>query len=423
VTITRKLPAASALAIGVLVLAGCSPFAGLADSDTVTLLTLDGGDDNLALEEIVAAYEEQSDGVDIAITYVPEDTYATKLQTSLLADAPDIAAPYGAETMFEFEPLNDVVFADNGLNIGDYNAVLESFCGIDGQLYCLGTTVGNMGIFYNKAMFDAAGVDYPSTTEAMTFQEFASISAQLTQPGDEATKVWGGGGDTLQAYIDPAHFLDDTGRTVDVLNDGYIGAIETLAGMVTDGSAPTAGETLSVGADQGLQALFLDGRIAMFIGDNYALDAIEETDIDFGLTPVPVVEGDEPWVPVWTNTFGIPVNATHKEEAIDFLTFLATEGQDIQAQYGQMPLLTSVAETWANTDGRMQLVEVSKLARTSVFNPNQWAWNAPLMDAFTLAMDGEPVRPLLEDAQPKAQQANEKTWETFDLAREAAGAE
>jgi hypothetical protein len=88
-----------------------------------------------------------------------------------------------------------------------------------------------------------------------------------------------------------------------------------------------------------------------------------------------------------------------------------------------MPLLTSVAETWANTDGRRQLVEVSKLARPSVFNPNQWAWNAPLMDAFTLAMDGEPVRPLLEDAQPKAQQANEKTWETFDLAREAAGAE
>jgi multiple sugar transport system substrate-binding protein len=402
VTITKKLPAASALAIGVLVLTGCSPFAGLGDSDAVTLLTLDGGEDNLALEEIVAAYEEQSDGVDIVITYVPEDTYATKLQTSLLADAPDIAAPYGAETMFEFEPLNEVVFADNGLNIGDYNAVLESFCAIDGQLYCLGTTVGNMGIFYNKAMFDAAGVAYPSTTEAMTFQEFASISAQLTQPGDEATKVWGGGGDTL---------------------DGYIGAIETLAGMVVDGSAPTAGETLSVGADQGLQALFLDSRIAMFIGDNYALDAIEETDIDFGLTPVPVVEGDAPWVPVWTNTFGIPANATHKEEAIDFLTFLATEGQEIQAGYGQMPLLTSVAETWANTDGRRQLVEVSKLARPSVFNPNQWAWNAPLMDAFVLAMDGEPVRPLLEDAQPKAQQANDKTWETFDLAKEAAGAE
>jgi multiple sugar transport system substrate-binding protein len=416
------LPAASAIAIGVLVLTGCSPFAGLADSDTVTLLTIDGGDDNLALEEIVAAFEEQSDGVDIAITYVPEDTYATKLQTSLLADAPDIAAPYGAETMFEFEPLNDLVFADNGLNVGDYNAVLESFCGIDGQLYCLGTTVGNMGIFYNKAMFDAAGVAYPATTEAMSFQEFAAIAAQLTQPGDEDSHVWGGGGDTLQAYIDPAHFLDETGRTVDVLNDGYIGAVETLAGMVADGSAPTAGQTLSVGGGSGLQALFLDGRIAMFIGDNYALDAIEETDIDFGLAPVPVVEGDEPWVPVWTNTFGIPTTATHKQEAVDFLTFVATEGQEIQAKYGQIPLLTSVAESWANTDGRTQLVEVSKLARTSVFNPNQWAWNAPLMDAFDRAMGGEPVRPLLEDAQPKAQQSNDKTWETFDLAAQAAAA-
>ena len=158
---TRKLPAAAAATVGVLLLAACSPFGGLTDSGNLSLLTLDGGEDNLALEEIVAAFEEQSDGVKIDITYVPEDTYATKLQTSLLADAPDIAAPYGAETMFSFDPLDEVVFEANGLNISDYNAVLESFCGLEGKLYCIGTTVGNMGLFYNKALFDAAGIAYP----------------------------------------------------------------------------------------------------------------------------------------------------------------------------------------------------------------------------------------------------------------------
>jgi multiple sugar transport system substrate-binding protein len=423
--LTRKLPAVAAASVGVLLLAACSPFGGLADSGNLSLLTLDGGEDNLALEEIVDAFEKQSDGVKIDITYVPEDTYATKLQTSLLADAPDIAAPYGAETMFSFDPLDEVVFEANGLNIGDYNGVLESFCGLEGKLYCIGTTVGNMGMFYNKALFDAAGIAYPSTSEALSFDEFASIAAQLTQPGDDDTYVWGGGTDGIQAFIDPAHYLDDTGRTVDVLNDGYVGAIETMAEMVADGTSPSAGQTLAVGGSEGglgLQGLFLEGRIAMFVGDNYAVDAIEATDIDYGLAPVPVVEGDEPWVPVWTNTFGIPASSTNKEAAAEFLTFVATEGQTIQAKYGQMPLLTSVAETWANTDGRKQLVEVSKLARTGVFNPNQWAWNAPLVDAFTLAMDGQPVRPLLEDAQPKAQQGNDKTWETFDQASEAAAA-
>jgi multiple sugar transport system substrate-binding protein len=423
VTPTRKIAVVAAVAVGLLALSGCSPFGSSTDAGAITLLTLDGGDDNLALEEIVAAFEEQNDGVDIEITYVPEDTYATKLQTALLADAPDIAAPYGADTMFAFEPINDLVFEANGLNIGDYNAVLESFCGIDGQLYCVGTTVGNMGLFYNKAMFDAAGLDYPTSSDAMSFDDFASLAAQLTIPGDDSSYIWGGGGDIVQSYIDPAHYLDETGRTVDVLNDGYVGTIETLAGMVASGTFPSSGQTLSVGGSDdgiGYQTMFTDGRLAMFIGDNYAVDAIEAAGVEYGLAPVPVVAGDEPWVPVWTNTFGVPANATHKDVAIDFLTFMATEGQTIQANYGQMPLLTSVAEEWANTEGRQQLVEVSKLARTGIFNPNQWAWNAPLIDAYKLALQGQPVLPLLEDAQPKAQQANDTTWESFDQAAAAA---
>ncbi|MEO8262419.1 MAG: extracellular solute-binding protein [Pseudolysinimonas sp.] len=423
-THTRKIVAAAVLSAGLLVLTGCSPFGSSTGSDTITLLTLDGGDDNLALEDIVAAYEEQNDGVHIEITYVPEDTYPTKLQTALLADAPDIAAPYGADTMLSFEPLDEVVFAANGLKLSDYNAVEESFCGLNGTTYCIGTTVGNMGLFYNKAMFDAAGLDYPSTSEAMSFEDFAALGEQLTIADDDADYVWGGGGDIVQAYMDPAYYLDDTGRTVDVLNDGYVGAIESLAGMVADGSFPSAGQTLSVGGSEdgfGYQTMFTDKKLAMFIGDNYAVDAIEGTDIDYGIAPVPVVAGDDAWVPVWTNSFGIPLTAKHKDVAADFLRFMATDGQTIQAKYGQMPLLTSVAETWADTDGRKQLVEVSKLARTGVFNPNQWAWNAPLIDAYKAALRGEPVLPLLEDAQPKAQQANDTTWDTFDQAVAAAG--
>jgi multiple sugar transport system substrate-binding protein len=419
----RKLPLLAALGIGVLATSACSPLGGSGNDGDITLLTLDGGEDNLALEEIVDAFEAQNDGVHIEITYVPEDTYPTKLQTALLADAPDIAAPYGADTMLSFEPIDDLVFGANGLNPADYNSVLESFCGLGGKLYCLGTTVGNMGLFYNKAMFDAAGLPYPVSSEAMSFDDFAELAAQLTVDGPDSEKVWGGGADIIQAYLDPVHYLDETGRTVDVLNEGYLGTVETLAGMVQAGTFPSSGQTLSVGGSDdglGLQTMFLEGKLAMFVGDNYAVDAIEATEIPYGLAPVPVVEGDEAWVPVWTNTFGIPLGSAHKDIAADFLAFMATEGQTIQAQYGQMPLLTSVAETWANTEGRQQLVEVSKLAHPGIFNPNIWAWNAPLIDAYKAALRGEPILPLHEDAQPKAQQANDTTWETFDQAVAAA---
>jgi len=420
---TRPIVIAATISTCLLVLTGCSPFGSATGADTLTVLTIDGGDDNLALEDIASAFEAQNDGVTVEITYVPEDTYPTKLSTALLADAPDVATPYGADTAFSFEPLDDTVFAANDLDPGDYNAALPAFCEVGGKLRCLGTTVGNMVLFYNKAMFDAAGLDYPSTSEAMSFDDFASIGAQLTVAGDDSQHVWGGGGDIVQAYLDPAYYLDDTGRTVDVLNDGYVGTLETLAGMVADGSSPSSGQTLSVGGSDdafGLQTLFIDGKLAMFIGDNYSLDAIEATDLDFGLAPTPIVAGGDPWIPVWTNAYGIPQTAKHKELAAEFLAFVATEGQTIQANYGQMPLLSSVAEEWANTEGRTQLVEVSRLARTGIFNPNQWAWNAPLIDAYKLALQGEDVTALLEEAQPKAQQANDTTWETFDQAAAAA---
>jgi len=421
---TRRIVVAAVISAGVLALTACSPFSSSPDSGTLTLLTIDGGDDNLALEEIVAAYEEQNDGVKVEITYVPEDTYATKLQTTLLADAPDIAAPYGSDTYFSFLQLDDVVFGANGLDVDDYNSVLKSFCGIDDHLYCLGTTVGNMGLFYDKAKFDAAGLEYPSSTEAMTFDEFAALADQLTVRADGDAYVWGGGGDIVQAYIDPAYYLDDTGRTVDVLNDGYVGTVETLAGMVASGTAPSAGQTLSIGGSDegsfGVQTMFVQGRLAMFVGDNYAVDALEEAGIDYGIAPPPVVAGGDAWVPTWTNALSIPSASKHPDAAADFLAFVATEGQEIQAGYGQMPLLTSVAETWANTEGRKELVAVSKLARVGIFNPNQWAWNAPLIDAYKLALQGDAVRPLLEEAEPKAQQANDTTWESFDQAAAAA---
>lgn len=421
--VTRSLALVSLAAV-TCALAACSPIGSGASSGTLTLLTIDGGEDNLALEDIVAAYEEQNDGVDIEVTYVPEDTYATKLQTSLLAEAPDLAAPYGADTYFSFLPLNDLVFADNGLSPDDYNATLESTCGIDGQIYCLGTTVGNMALFYDKAKFDAAGIAYPSSTEAMSFDDFAALAQQLTVPGSDADYVWGGGGDILQAYLDPQYYLDETGRTVDVLNDGYVGTIETLAGMVADGTSPGSGQVLAIGGSDegsfGVQTMFIQGRLAMFIGDNFAVDALEAAGVDYGIAPPPIVAGGEAWVPTWTNGLGIPARSANADAAADFLAFFATEGQTIQAQYGQMPMLTSVAETWANTEGRKQLVDVSKLARVGIFNPNQWAWNAPLIDAYKLALQGEPVLPLLEDAQPKAQQANDTTWESFDQAAAAA---
>ena len=122
----RRVAVGASLAILAVVATGCSPFGGGGGDDgdvELTLLAWDGGEDNKALEDIIAGFEAANPGVKIKPTYVPEDTYATKLQTALVADAPDIAYAYGWDLMFGFKPLNET-FEANDIDVEEYSDVV-----------------------------------------------------------------------------------------------------------------------------------------------------------------------------------------------------------------------------------------------------------------------------------------------------------
>lgn len=422
-----RFSAVAGLAAVAVIAAGCSPFAaggGSSDGEVeLTLVTLDGGDDNKALEDIIAGFEAANPGVTVSATFVPEDTYATKLKTMLLAEPPDIASPYGWDQTLTFEPLNDIVIDEYGIDLDDYSSVIRTTCEWDGTVFCLGTTVGSMVTFYNKDMFDEKGVAYPNATTPMTFPEMADLAAQLTTPGATPEEtVYGAEMALLLAYIDPANVMDDTGRIVGVTQPDFSDTVQILSDMVADGVSPSAGVLDALGG--GLSSsLFVDGRVAMMITDNFAIDLLEQEGMNYGIAPTPVVPGNDPWIVSWTNGFGIPRGAEHREEAAAFMAYLAQEGQEIQARFGIMPTEIATAEEWATTPERQQLFEVNSLIRTSVFNPNQWAWNGPIIDAVAEAYLGGPVEQLLADAEPKAQQANDTTWEQFDQVLAASGLE
>jgi len=423
----RTLYAATAGAAAVaLAVVGCSPSevkdGGGTEASPVelTLSTFDGGDDNKALEDIIAAFEAANPGITVTPTFIPEDSYTTKLQTSLLAEPPDIASPYNWDLMFEFTPLNDLVLDAHGVSLDDLNGVVQISCAWEGELYCIGTNVGSVVMFYNKAIFDEKGVDYPDTTKPLTFDEMADLAAQVTTTGDSSKDhVYGASMGSLPAYIDPANVLDETGRVVEITKPDFAGTLQTLQDMIQAGTAPSGGQLDSLGGSP--ESLFLDGKTAMVISDSYTVDLIEAAGLDYGIAPTPIVEGSQPWIVAWTNAMGIPRGAPHPEEAALFMAFLATKGQDIQANYGIMPAGNAAAEAWADTPERQQLVEVNSLVRESVFDPNQWAWNGPMIDAVTAAENGNPVMPALEDAEPKAQQGLDTTWDQFDRTLKAAG--
>jgi multiple sugar transport system substrate-binding protein len=362
--------------------------------------------------------------ITLEVTAVPEDLYVSKFETAQLAgDSPDVATLYSKSQMFYFEPLNDAVYANHGLDLAEYNAALVSSCGYESEVYCVGTTLGAVVMLYNKEMFDAAGLDYPSASTPMSWEQFAETAGKLTVPSDDITSyVFGGGADAPMFYSDLATFLSDDGRTVEATKPGFVSSFETLAGMVSAGDMPSADQsTAATGGGGGIQSMFVEGQLAMVVGDNYMMEQLESAGIDYGIAPVPVEQGTEPWTTVWTDAWGIPTGAAHPAEAATFLAFLANEAQAIQGERGFMPLRTSDAEAWADSEARSQLVEASKLARVGIFHPDIFSWTPPLMDAYTAVLRGDPALATLEEAEPKAQEGNDRTWELWDATVMQAG--
>lgn len=409
-------------ASGLLLVSACSsPLAGSGngsdESEGGGTLTVTGFDDVdiTVLNRVGDDFEAEHPGWTVEVTQIPQDNYVTKLQLAVQAgEPPDIAYVYAIGEIANFQPLTELLYANHDLDPADFNeATLKYSCGWEDELYCIGGYSGAVALFYNKAHFDAAGIDYPSATEPMTFEEYADLSAQLTHAADDGTTVWGGNAEEPTYYVDPGILLDDEGKVLELTSPSYVETWTHLTDMVLDGDAPSEGDLSASSAKD----VFAQGAMSMLISDNFAIDMIEANGIDWGVAPVPVEPGQEAWVNVWTNAYGVPQGAAHPEEAADFLALLATNGQEYSAEEGLMPLnLDAAAELFGSaSEERQQFVEVSALARTGTFTPNLYNWLDPIKDAWTATtMNGEDVESALAQAQSRAQQGLDTTWDIWN---------
>lgn len=95
-------------------------------------------------------------------------------------------------------PLTPVIEADASFDLKNLNANSVKSCTDDGTLYVMPRDYNQVVMYYNVDMFDAAGVSYPSSTEAMTQDEFVEMLGALKT----GLKASGGKNSYGQAYKD-----------------------------------------------------------------------------------------------------------------------------------------------------------------------------------------------------------------------------
>jgi multiple sugar transport system substrate-binding protein len=180
-------------ALAALLLAFGLAWTGAALAQTIEYFSFTTGADQIdALEHLIETFEAENPGIEIQYNTADFGSYFTKLQTDFAAgNAPDV---------FELNYENFVTFASRGTllpldehlaassNISDgtfYPAALQAFSS-DGVQYGLPITFSTVLLYYNKDMFDAAGVSYPDAS--WTWDDVIAAAERLT---DADRRVWG----------------------------------------------------------------------------------------------------------------------------------------------------------------------------------------------------------------------------------------
>lgn len=168
-----------------LALAGCSAPAedGVVTISYTNFISNDGNEGNL--QTIVDAFEAENPDIKVEVTTLPYGDYGTALQTDLAAGT--------VSDVFDIEYANYAQYQANGvlapLEVAAPDAyrasVLEAYQ-TDGTQYALPSSFSNVVLYFNKELFDAAGVGYP--TSDWTWADERAAAEAIT---DQAAGIWG----------------------------------------------------------------------------------------------------------------------------------------------------------------------------------------------------------------------------------------
>jgi multiple sugar transport system substrate-binding protein len=277
-------------------------------------------------------FHEQNPGIRVRWENTPWTEYWTKLQTEAAAGTiPDVV---GMVSMYSqqyirqttLKPLNSYIEREPDVNVDDFWPVIMPAYRWEGETYAFPYDLSTMLLFYNKNLFDEAGVAYP--TSSWTWDQFLDASKKMTKDtGSGRIDQWGWLLPTFDWNIDVplstngASWFneDDTVCTMDTPE--AIETIQWLADLrLVHGVVPTI-------AEQGDVPLFETGRAAMTWGNPEAVQVIasrvgppRENDNflwDVALFPYKVRDGNA----VAGGSFAIGNTTEHPEEAWTFVKF------------------------------------------------------------------------------------------------------
>jgi multiple sugar transport system substrate-binding protein len=250
-----------------------------------------------------------------------------------------------------------------GLDSSRFDARVRSIFTVDGKLLALPKGYTPMVLAFNKRLFDAAGVAYPSGD--WTWDDFLRTATALTRDTDGDGQIdqwgmvfdrraflwmawiWSGGGDVLCADGRTASGCLDSPATARAFR-WYLDWVER------DSIVPRVFMLRRSLGDQ--FRLFNSGKVAMITTGHFWIPQLrpyaEQGRTALGFAPIPHRVGSPPATVVYAAGWAVPQAVSHRRLAVELAAFMAdSSAQEIRAGRGlEISALTAVADRVARGD-------------------------------------------------------------------------
>lgn len=366
--------------------------------------------------EAIARFNENNPDVEVKQTCVPVTSWSDFIQKwitmSTSGEAPDVInigleAVQMAVSNDLLMPLDEIVSEDQDLSKvkEEYAPVLLDGFSVDDNLYGLPNGTQTMVMYYNKTMFDEAGLEYPK--DGWTWDEFYEDAKKLTKSDGS---VYGFGLSSSYFQLTPWWSTNNTALVDENQNPALnskkmVESVEFLDKLVKEKVTPDP-----ISSD--VYTMFSSKQLAMVGAGRWVLNTWQDaelTNADFDCVQWPVNEKEG-------SVFGgaawcISKNTENKELSIELLKSLVSEEtlKAVAAGGQQVPPTESLATdteimgtTPDNIEGIWKAVTVaSPVAAPTYFGDLEQTTLRCMEEVFS---GGKDVQQALDDAQKEVEE-------------------
>lgn len=331
---------------------------GAATGDNFSFLTISNDDEQKIFDQVATSFNATNPGGKWAFDRMAGswEDFSRKYTTELAAGSPHDAARIAIIQQPSYTSKGYVAdlsaFAEkDNLNFADYYDTAFNEWRVDGKLYGIPAGIYNMAVYYNKDMFDAAGIPHLTTDwddanwNWTTFQETAK---KLTK-GEGASKQygftttwdmrwvihfpWAAGGD----FINADHTKTIIGEPAGIEGLNFA---QTLIRDDKSWLTPT-----QLGNDNVSEA-FQSGRVGMYLDGMWQMPSLKKIEsFKWGVAPVPA--GKQRFTGIYVDAWVMPPGTKDPEQSWKFLKYMAgAEAQNILVDNSALglPILKSVVK-------------------------------------------------------------------------------